>query len=544
MASPSIDNAALQTAASSTRDDTVRDMTLGGLLREAAAVSGERIALVSGVADPAQRHRWTYAELLEIAENVARALLVRFQPGDRIAICAPNCPEWVMLQHGVALAGMVLVPANPAYREAEMAAILEDCGAVALFHSGTWRGSDIAAMADAIRSARLPGLATIALADWSQFLASDSAAATLPVVSPDAPLLVQFTSGTTGRPKGAVLHHRGAINPPRYVAERIGFRRYGVWLNAMPMCHVGGSVLTSMATLSQHGAYVLMPEWDPALTLELTQAERCNAMLLVPTMILALLDHPDCARFDLSSIEVLLTGAAPVPPALFDRVAQRIGCRMMITFGQTEASGTVSTTAIGDGAQELAHTLGRALPNVEIAIRDPETGAPLPTGATGEIWFRGYQTMIGYFGREAETTSVLTPEGWLRSGDLGTLDARGYLSISGRLKDMIIRGGMNIYPREIEDALFDHPAVAQAAVIGLPDERWGEVVLAVVQPAEGHALSFEALHQFCRDRLAPHKTPALWCETRDFPLTSSGKIQKFALSDWLREGRLIPRPAR
>ena len=322
-------------------EESVREITLGDLLREAARLSGDTVALVSGVADPAQRHRWTYAQLLEIAERTARALLARFEPGTRIAICAPNCPQWVMLQHGVALAGMVLVPANPAYRESELAAILEDCGAVALFHAEEWRGNAIAAMAAAIRTQRRPGLATIALADWDAFLDSGSTETALPVVDPGDPLLVQFTSGTTGRPKGAVLHHRGAINPPRYVAQRIGFPERGVWLNAMPMCHVGGSVLTAMATLSRHGTYVLMPEWDPALTLALAEAERANAMLLVPTMVLALLDHPDFARFDLASLEVLLTGAAPVPPALFERVTRAIGCRMMITFGQTEASGTV-----------------------------------------------------------------------------------------------------------------------------------------------------------------------------------------------------------
>jgi fatty-acyl-CoA synthase len=316
-----------------------------------------------------------------------------------------------------------------------------------------------------------------------------------------------------------------------------------VWINAMPMYHIGGSVLTSLATLNLRGTFVLMTEWDPRLTLELVESERGNGMLLVPTMVLALLDHPDRPRYDLSSLNFILTGAAAVPPSLVERVRETLSCELMITFGQTEASGTVSTTGVGDAPRDLAETLGRPLPNVDISIRDPGTGAPLAPGETGEIWFRGFQVMLGYYGREAETREVLGEDGWLRSGDLGSLDDRGYLSIKGRLKDLIIRGGMNIYPREIEDVLFAHPAVAQIAVIGVEDAKWGEIVAAVVQLASGHdALPVEELDAFCRSRLAPHKVPILWSATDALPMTASGKVQKFALQDHIRAGALDLQP--
>ena len=513
------------------------DMTLGGLIRRAAEDAGNRIAMVDGVADAARRRRWTYAQLLQQAEQTARALLARFQPGDRIAVCSPNCPEWVILEFGTALAGMVLVPANPMYREAELAGILQDCEATALFHADSWRANDIADVAAGVRDNTLPELALISFSDWDAFLTNGDAARELPHVNPRDPVIIQFTSGTTGRPKGAILHH-GLINPPRNVANCCGLPEYGVWLNAMPMYHIGGAVVSLLATISKHGTFVQMREWDPDLALELIETERCNGMLLVPTMVVTMLDRPDFAKYDLSSIDFIVAGAAPVPPALLERVTDRIGCRMMICFGQTEAGGPVTNTAIGDGAHELANTLGRALPGMQIEIRDPQTGATLPPGEKGEMCFKSAQVMLGYYGREEETRAAFTPDGWLRSGDLGMLDERGYMSITGRLKDMIIRGGINIYPREVEDVLFEHPNVAQAAVIGVPDDKWGEIVVAIVQAADGHQLDFEELHQHCRDRLASFKVPALWVPTDSFPLNPTGKVQKFVLIDQVRNGEL------
>ena len=516
---------------------TARNITIGDLLREAADQSGEHIAMIDGVADPALRRTWTYSALLHEAEQAAKALLGRFSPGDRIAVFSPNSPEWVILELATALAGMVLVPTNPAYRQSELADILQDCQATALFHADSWRGSDLGAMASAVRDTVMPDLKLISLADWAGFVATGDSVTTLPEVKPRDPVIIQFTSGTTGRAKGAILHH-GLINPPANVARCCGLRQHGVWLNAMPMYHIGGAAVSLMATMSVQGTFVQMREWDPALALDLIEAQRCNGMLLVPTMVVSMLDQPDFVDHDLSSVDFIVVGAAPVPPALLTRVTERIGCRMLICFGQTEAGGPVTNTRIGDGAHELADTLGRALPGMQIEIRDPQTGAALPAGEKGELCFKSSQLMLGYYGREAETRAAFTEDGWLRSGDLGFLDERGYMSITGRLKDMIIRGGVNIYPREVEDVLFEHPTVAQAAVIGMPDEKWGEIVIAVVQAAEGHELNFAHLHQHCRDRLATFKVPARWTSTDAFPLNPTGKIQKFVLADWIRDRRL------
>lgn len=515
-----------------------RNLTIGDLLREAAAQSGDQLALVDAIADPAQRRRWTYAQVLAQSEQVAKALLRQFQPGDRIAIASPNCPEWVILQFGTLFAGMVLIPINPAYREAEIATILTDCEASALFHADTWRSNDLAASAAAIR-ATLPGLFTASLSGWDSFLASGDSGTILPEVQPRDPALIQFTSGTTGRPKGAILHH-GMIGPASIVVERCGFRQHGKWLNCMPLYHIAGSCSSLLGALAKHGAFVLMREWDPALALDVIEQERCNAMLLVPTMIVTMLDCPGSSDHDLSSVDYILTGAAPVPPALLDKVKERIGCPLLISFGMTESGGVVSSTTLADGAYELANTLGRALPGVQIEIRDPETGALCPLGSVGEMWYRGDQIMLGYYGRDDETAAAITPDGWLRSGDLGTMDERGYLSISGRLKDMIIRGGANIYPREIEHVLFDHPAVAQAAVCGIPDPKWGETVLAVIQQVPGQDLRFEELDKYCRERLASFKVPERWVCIETWPMNATGKIQKFVLVDMVREGELSP----
>jgi len=517
----------------------VRDIALGDLLREAARESGDKLAIVDGVHDPALRRRWTYSQLLAEAEQVARGLLARFEPGSRIALCSPNTPEWIILEFGILLAGMILVQANPAYTESELAGILQDSEAHALFHVDAWRSNDIAASARSIKATVLPELELLSFSDWDEFLANAPTTGDLPVLGPRDPALIQFTSGTTGRPKGAILHN-GFHNPPRFVADCCEMRHHGVWLNCMPMYHIGGAVVSLFATFSRHGCFVQMREWDPQLALDLIQAEHCNGTLMVPTMVVAMLDHPDFDKYDLSSLDFIMAGGSPVAPALLERVTKRIGCPMLICFGLTESGGPTTNTARDDGAYELANTIGRALPGVEVEVHDPETGANLPTGTMGELCFRGPQIMLGYYGREADTRATITPDGWLKSGDLGSIDEKGYVSISGRLKDMIIRGGVNIYPREIEDCLYTHPAVAQAAIVGLPDEKWGEILLAAVQPAEGQHLDFAELRQFCRERLASFKVPAMWTEIDALPLNPTGKFNKNALLEMVRAGQLNP----
>jgi fatty-acyl-CoA synthase len=275
--------------------------------------------------------------------------------------------------------------------------------------------------------------------------------------------------------------------------------------------------------------------------LELIESERANGGLFVPTMILALLEHPDFSKRDLSSYRVMLSGASVVPAALVNRTKAAFGADLVILFGQTELNGVVCVTTPTDSVEDQSETLGRPLPQVDLRIVDPETGATQPIDTPGEIWIRGYQAMLGYCGMEEATRATIGADGWVRMGDLAAMDARGYLRITGRLKDMIIRGGMNIYAREIEDVLFDHPSVAEVAIIGIPDERWGEVVAAVIRPADPETpLSPDALHAHCRARLAAHKAPSVWFSVVAYPLTPSGKIQKFVLQDWVKAGSLTP----
>lgn len=517
----------------------LREITLGGLLREVAAAVPDRVALVDAVADPAARRRWTYAEFLAEAEGAARALLKHFPPGARVAFIAGNCAEWLIVQHGLSLAGMALVPINPAFRERELETILRDSEAVAIFYQPKFRDNDIEAILQALEP-KLPRLKRrIRIEDAAAFLADHDPSTVLPDVTPDQILQIQFTSGTTGVPKGACLHHLGTVNSTRFVAERAGFPDGGVWLNAMPMFHVGGNVVTGMATLNMRGTYVLAQAFEPALMLELIESEKANATLIVPTMILAMLEHPDFQTRDHSSMKTVLTGASTVPEALVARTKKAFGCNVVILFGQTELNGVVTATTLDDTTEDQARTLGRPLPRLEVRIVDPASGATQPIGVSGEICVRGYQNMLGYCGSPEQTAETIDAEGWLHMGDLGAMDSRGYLTITGRLKDMVIRGGMNIYPREIEETLFAHPGVADVSVIGMPDERWGEIIAAVVRPADpAKAPNADELHAWCRERIAAHKTPAAWFFVDNYPMTASGKIQKFVLKQWVEEGRL------
>ncbi len=515
--------------------------TLGDLLRSAAAEAPDHVALVDVGDGVEPRRAWTYRELLAACERTAHALLARFAPGERVALCAPNCAEWVLLQHGLHLAGLVLVPINPAYRKSEIEVILRSSGAVGLIHVDRYRSNDLAGIAANLR-ADLPDLReTIRIADWEHDLVEADPQGILPAIRPEDVLQLQYTSGTTGVPKGARLHHLGAVNTSRFVAHRAGFPEGGVWLNAMPLFHIAGAVVTQIGTIARKGTYVLMPGFEAGRFLELIESERPDVSLIVPTMILAALEHPDLATRRCDSLRTILSGAATVPAALVHRVRQAFGCEFSILFGQTETNGVFSQTRLDDLAEDQSETLGRPLPQIEVAIMNPETGDVEPIGVAGEICIRGYQSMYGYYGLEEATRQTIREDGWLRTGDVGTMDGRGYLRIAGRLKDMIIRGGMNLYPREIEDALFDHPDVGQAAVVGVPDEKWGEIVAAVVIPAPHvRDLPVAELHRWCREKLAVHKTPALWIAVEALPLTASGKVQKFVLQEQITRGELRP----
>jgi fatty-acyl-CoA synthase len=519
------------------------DTSVAQLLRDAATAVPDRLALIDAVPDPALRRTWTYAEFLAVAERVARALRSRYSRGDRVAIYAPNCAEWLIVQHGVSLAGMVLVPVNPAYRHTELEYVLSQSRAAVVFHADAYRGFDIAAAVAQAKETVGHELASVSISELDAFLDSGDPALPLPVIDPGDHVQIQYTSGTTGFPKGALLHHLGIVNASRFVFQRADAADGAVCINSMPMFHIGGGAVTGIGTLAMRGTYVVMPGFDAGLQLELTETYRGTTMLLVPTMLLAVLDHPDRARRDLSSVQTVLSGASIVPAELVRRTKEELGCGFSILFGQTEMHGVISQTATTDSPEDQSRTIGRPLPQAEVRIVDPATDETLPIGASGEICVRGYQTMDSYFELPDATAAAITAEGWLHSGDLGAMDERGYLTITGRLKDMIIRGGVNIYPREIEDLLASHPKVAEAAVFGVAHPTWGETVNAAIRPVDPAAPpSPDELRAFCRERLAAFKTPANWFLVDVLPATPTGKIQKFALRDRIDAGELVATP--
>ncbi len=504
------------------------EISIGDALRDAAKRWPHRTALVAGEADPARRDRWTFAELLVESEKRAWALLSAFRRADAVAIWAPNCPEWVLLEFGAALAGVTLVTVNPACVASELSHVLRQSGARGLILSPEYRGRDLSAVVDQVRG-ELPELGVVlSFPNWRQMV-SEARQHVLPEVLPDDIAQIQYTSGTTGLPKGAELTHRGLANNGRFYAMAIGARETDVWINPMPMFHTAGCGLVTLGALQTGGAHVLPPAFEPGLMLDLFEAERGTILLSVPTMLFRILEHPSIGRRDLEAWRLATLGGAPVPPELVRRAATNLGVKVAIGFGLTEASPYITHTAPDDSHPEWWLTVGRPLPGIEIKVVEPEGATVVPVGQLGEVCTRSVCVMKGYYRDEASTKAAIDGDGWLRTGDLGSIDASGYLRIQGRLKDMIIRGGENVYPREIEDVLFTHPAVAMAAIVGLPDPDWGEVVAAFVQLRPEQDVDADALSTFCRERLASYKVPRVWRFVTGFPQTASGKIQKFAL---------------
>ena len=510
----------------------LRETTIGSILRDAAARAPEKIALIDG--DPAggQRRRWTYRALLADAERTARTLLRRFSPGERIAVWSGNSPEWLILEFAAALAGLTLVTVNPAYRGDELAHVLGHSEADGLFLADDYQGADLRAILADIRG-RLPRLReVISLGDRDDFTVRMAGTGPLPPVAPSDVAQLMYTSGTTGRPKGALLTHRGLTNNARLAFDGAGIGPDDVLVNPMPLFHVGGGLFT-LGAVSATATHVLMPRFSPALQLELIETYRATVLLGVPTMMNAMLGHPDLAARDVSSLRRALSGGAVSPPALVRQAEATLGLTYSISFAQTESSCSITMTGSADCADDRAETLGRPLPDTEVRIADLGTGETAACGAVGEICTRGYLVMRGYLNAPEATAAAIDADGWLHTGDLGSMDERGYLRIAGRIKDMIIRGGENIYPREIEEVLIGHPAVADASVLGFPDEHYGETVAAAIRPAAPDSAADERadaladeLAAFCRGRLAAYKVPVRWLITDAFPLTASGKVRK------------------
>jgi fatty-acyl-CoA synthase len=509
-------------------------VTVGSRLREIASEVPDRDALVEGLPTP-ERRRWTYAELLADAERCARGLLQLFEPGERIGVWAHNLPEWVVLEYGAALAGLTLVTVNPSLQPAEVAYILGHSRAAGLFVVPEVRANPLAAHAEAIK-AELPELRTVLRLDLLDELLTETGDVTLPEVRADDPAQIQYTSGTTGFPKGVVLSHSSIVNNARLWVDRVEIPDGAGMLAPNPLFHTAGCVMCVLGALDRRTKLVLMPMFEPGLYLELIELEGLYFAGGVPTMLIAAMDHPDVSRRNLSSWRATVAGGAQVPEALVRRIEDTLGICFTIVYGQTECSPVLTNTLPSDNTQDKGLTVGPPLPHTEVRIVDPVSFETVAIGTPGEFWARGYFAMLGYFEMPEKTAETLRPDGWLRTGELATMDERGYCRIVGRLKDMIIRGGENLFPAEIEEVLYRHPAVAEVAVVGLPDDYLGEVVGAFIRlhdPAERPTVADLRAHM--RTHLSPQKTPSQWYAVSEFPFTGSGKIQKFAIREaWER----------
>jgi len=520
--------------------------TIGRALERRVAESGERLALVS-------RHqglRLTWSELAERATLVARGLLaLGLEPGDRVGIWAPARVEWTELQLGSAMVGAILVNINPAYRSGELSYALSKAGVRFLAAVAGFRDVDYFAMLKDVRRT-CPSLEqVIAIGTdgdigtgvdsdltWLELL---DAAASIDVEQVEAherrcdsddPINIQFTSGTTGSPKGATLTHHNVVNNSAILGRQLGYTEADAVCIPVPLYHCFGMGIGNLGCLST-GATIVYPAeaFDPVATLEAIAEERCTSIYGVPTMFIAMLGHPRFHEFDLTSLRTGIMAGAPCPIEIMRRVVDEMhASEMTIAYGMTETSPVSTLTRIDDPIAIRTSTVGSALPHTEIKIADPTTLAPVGRGEQGEICTRGYLVMAGYWDDDEATREAIV-HGWMRTGDLGTMDAVGNINVVGRLKDMVIRGGENIYPREIEEVLFGHPAVESVQIVGVPDQRLGEELAAFVIVVPGTEVTADEIRDFCRERLARFKVPRYVLVVDGFPMTVTGKIQKFVL---------------
>ena len=512
-------------------DAEIRDVTVADALVAAARSTPDLPFLDEAMPDATIARRWTVKDMLRDSERLAHALAARFAPGERVAIWAPNIPEWVIFEFACALAGLTMVTVNPGYRAKELRFVLQQSRAAGLYLIGEYRGNPMAETAREV-CAQLPAVRHVVdLEDTEALYAAAGERRALVRAAPGDVAQIQYTSGTTGFPKGVMLSHRGIVNNARLCMGLAGMERGHSFIGLMPLFHVAGCVVSVLGALQLGCRMVLVRQFDPELANTLTERERINYFSGVPTMLVAMLEALARRPRDMSSIRGAFSGGAMVPPEIIRRIEESFALRFNIFYGQTEASAVLTKTGDHDSDEDRLHTVGQAMPLTDISIRDPATNAVVPVGVQGEICARGYGLMLGYNDDPAATAKTIDADGWLHTGDLGTMDARGYLRVTGRVKEMIIRGGENLFPAEIENQMLEHPAVAEIAVVGVPDETWGEIAIGFFRAAPGAQPSRTELVAHCREGLAAQKTPAHWIQVAEFPLTGSGKIQKFVLRD-------------
>ncbi|WP_370501023.1 class I adenylate-forming enzyme family protein [Mycolicibacterium sp. jd] len=523
-------------------DDSVDlvDLTVGGLLALRAETHGDRLAIVGVRHDDGIELRLDYAELFDEAGRVATALAALTERGSFVAIWAPNVVEWPIIQYGAALAGMVLVGLNPAFREEELEYALGHSGATVLLYANASQDHDMAGVIGSVQQ-RLPGLRCISLSDHTRWRAREVVRTVLrdAPADPDEVAMLQYTSGTTGRPKGVLLNHRSLVNVAKLTLEAAQVEAGSVCLNPLPMFHTAGCVIATLGPLWIGGTTILVQRFRPAPVLDSLRRENVAVLFYVPAVLAALLDCQRTAIAPAPRLRVVMGGASTVPASMIEAAETVFGASVINLFGQTELAPVLSATRPSDSRADQLGTVGRPLPRVECKIVDPVTGETLAVGEPGEICARGYQQFLGYLNDGDATACTVDADGYVHTGDLGTMDERGYLSVTGRLKELIIRGGENISPAEIEAVLVGHEGISEASVIGIPDERWGEIVAAAIRinddvgaPSKGDVVDYLVT------RLAPFKVPSRWFIAEALPVTPTGKVRKFELRESILHGRL------
>ena len=508
------------------------DQTIPDNLDATVARHGDRLALV----DRAQDIRWTYAELADQVDRLAAALLgAGLAKGERVGIWAPNCAEWTVVQYATAKVGLILVTINPAYRSHELEYVLRQAGVAYLFAVESFKTSAYRQMIEEVQGGldELRGVTYIGTASWDDLMSAgeevpaDRVAKVQASLHPDEPINIQYTSGTTGFPKGATLSHRNILNNGYLVGEVCRYTEEDRVCIPVPFYHCFGMVMGNLACTT-HGAAMVIPApgFDPALTLAAVAAEHCTSLYGVPTMFIAEWSLPDFDTYDLSSVRTGIMAGSPCPAELMKKLIASGIEEMTICYGMTETSPVSTQTRTDDEFDRKVGTVGRVCPHLEITVVDPATGAALPRGEAGEFRTRGYSVMLGYW-EEPEKTMDAIEDGWMKTGDLAVMDEDGYVRITGRIKDMVIRGGENIYPREIEEFLYTHPDILDAQVIGVPDSRYGEELCAWIRMREGaEPVSVEDVREFARGRLAHYKIPRYVMVVDEFPMTVTGKVRK------------------
>jgi fatty-acyl-CoA synthase len=537
--------------------DNLLRTTIGDLLDHQAARFGTRDALIHvehGV-------RYTYAQFRDECDRVAKGLIaLGVQKGEHVGIWATNYPEWVVAQFATAKIGAVLVTVNPAYRAHELEYVLKQSDAATLMLIGSFKTSDYVGMVNelipelreaepnALRSEKFPKLKRVIfigqqgqpgmlawheLAKLGEALSDDELARRQAACDPGDVINIQYTSGTTGFPKGAQLTHFNIVANASYVADCMRFTEQDRLCIPVPFYHCFGCVLGTLCCVTRGAAMIIPAEYfDPLKTLAAVEQEACTALHGVPTMFIAELQHPEFSRFTFPALRTGIMAGSPCPIEVMKQVVEKMGAReITIAYGQTEASPVITQTRTDDPIELRVSTVGRALPNVEVKIVDPETGQETPRGVQGELCTRGFIVMKGYYNMPEATAKAIDKDGWLHTGDLATVDWQGYYKITGRLKDMIIRGGENVYPREIEEFLYTNPKIADVQVVGVPDLKYGEEIMAWVKLKEGQSAIAEEIRDFCRGEIAHYKIPRYIKFVAEFPLTVSGKIQKYKMRE-------------